>query len=110
MANRVLDSAERYTKRIARQQRAGVDLSGRPIGPALEALDKTMALAFDEHFAFQNAQARAHAMGRLTTEEATTVYAALGETVSTTNGGWSAHVGLPLKLTITQLMGELIAA
>ena len=108
MANRILDAAARYTDRIEKQRDAGVSLDGKPIGPALDALDEAMALTFSEHAAFQNAQAQAHAGGRITTDEAQTVYVALGESVSSKNGGWAKHVELPLKVTITQLISELI--
>src|SRR6266508_3864676 len=50
-------------------------------------LEDKMAVSFEEHFAFQNAQARAHVTGKLTTDEAQTVYIALGEVGSASNGG-----------------------
>lgn len=108
MANRILDAAARYAGRIETQRKAGVSLDGKPIGPALERLDENMALTHSEHYAFQTAQAQAHAGGRITTDEARTVYVALGESMSSSNGGWGKHVELPLKVAITQLISELI--
>jgi hypothetical protein len=72
-------------------------------------LDATMAVAFDEHFAYQQQQARAHASGTLTTDEAQVVYVALGEVGSTANGGWAAGTDTPTKVAVTMLMGELLA-
>ena len=75
---------------------------------ALTAFDESLALEFLEHFRYQQAQAEAHASGKLTTEEAMVVYRALGEEMSTTNGGWQPHVDTALKVTITNLMAQLL--
>jgi hypothetical protein len=72
-------------------------------------LDEAMAVAFDEHFAFQNAQARAHVEAKLTTDEAQLVYIALGEVGSVENGGWAAATDTPTKVAVTMLMGQLLA-
>lgn len=96
--------ANRITKHVAsvRTKLAdiGVDASAK--------LDAEMAVDFSEHFAFQNAQARAHVEGKLTTEEAQTVYIALGEVGSDANGGWSAGTDLATKVSVTMLMGQLL--
>jgi hypothetical protein len=76
---------------------------------ALADLDATLAVTFEEHFAFQNAQARAHVTGLLTTDEAQVVYVALGEVGDPGNGGWAAGTDLATKVVVTQLMGELLA-
>ena len=107
--NRIVKGASNYQKRIDKCMEEGVDLQGIPIEEALEKLDKTMALGFSDHFEFQNLQARAHASGQLTTEEAQTVYIALGEVMSSKNGGWQPHVDLAMKTTITQIIGELVS-
>lgn len=73
------------------------------------ALDANMAVEFDEHFAFQNAQARAHLTGKLTTDEAQIVYVALGEVGSPSNGGWAAETDTATKVAVTLVMGELLA-
>ncbi len=61
-----------------------------------------------EHFAYQEAQARAHVSGRITADEAMVVYRALGEVMASKNGGWQSHVDTALKVSITMLMGTLI--
>jgi hypothetical protein len=75
---------------------------------ALVDFDSTLDLDFEEHYTYQNAQAHAHAAGRLSTEEAQTVYWALGEGMSAENGGWQPHVDTALKVTVTSLMAELL--
>ena len=72
-------------------------------------LEKGMSLKFDDHFQYQEIQARAHASGKQTLDEAQVVYMALGEVMSTKNGGWKDHVDLGLKIAITQLMAEVLA-
>jgi hypothetical protein len=73
-----------------------------------KGLDETLAVSFDEHFQFQQLQARAHAMGNLSTDEAQIIYVALGEVGSPDNGGWAAGTTLATKVVVTQLMGELL--
>jgi hypothetical protein len=72
-------------------------------------VDKNLDLIFEEHFAFQNAQARAHASGIISTEVAQVIYNALGEVMASENGGWQPNVSTARKQAITQLMSELIA-
>jgi hypothetical protein len=73
-------------------------------------VDKNLDLIFEEHFAFQNAQARAHASGIISTEVAQIIYNALGEVMAepTENGGWQPNVSTARKQSITQLMSELM--
>lgn len=73
------------------------------------ALDETLALTFEEHFTFQQVQARAHAEGVITTDEAHLVYVALGEVGSPANGGWADETDTALKALVTQVVGELLA-
>ena len=73
--NRVLAAAERMRAALASGQK--IDGSG-PIEADLTALEADQNLTFTEWFAFQEAQARAHATGVLPTDEAQTVYVALG--------------------------------
>jgi hypothetical protein len=74
----------------------------------LAEIDKTLDLTFEEHFKFQELQAQNHAAGVLTTEAAQIVYASLGESMSSSNGGWTAGVDTATKFIVTQLMGELL--
>ena len=76
--------------------------------PGLDKLQGTMAIDFQEHVAYQNAQAQAHASGKLTLEEAHIAYRALGELHNDGNEGWAAGTDLATKVVVTQLMGELI--
>jgi hypothetical protein len=71
-------------------------------------IDKTLDITFQEHFQFQQTQAQFHAGGVLTPEAAQIVYAALGESLSSSNGGWSKGVDTATKFVVTQLMSELL--
>lgn len=101
--NRILAAAERM--RAAIQSGQKLDGSG-PITGDLTALEQDQNLSHMEWFAFQNAQAAAHASGKLTTDEAMTIYTALGGEVMPVNG-WSSGVDLALKLTIYSVCGQL---
>lgn len=74
----------------------------------ISTVDGTLALDFDEHFQYQEIQARAHASGQLSTDEALIIYAALGEVGSPSNGGWSADVDTATKLAITLAIQKLL--
>lgn len=80
------------------------------LSPAKQAsLDEEMAVTFEEHFAYQNAQARAHLMNVLDLDEAQIVYTALGEVGDPSNGGWASETDTPTKVVVTLLMGELLS-
>ncbi len=72
------------------------------------ALDEAMAVGFEEHFQYQTEQARAHADGLLTTDEARILYVALGEVGSPENGGWAAGTDTATKVVVTRLMLEIL--
>jgi len=101
MANRILDCADGYTQKIKDQATKET---------ALIELEKSLSVTFQDHFDYQQLQARSHALGTLTTEEAQTIYIALGEAMSTQNGGWQSHVKLPLKIAITLMIEKLAKA
>lgn len=105
MANRIEAAIATYQRKLDGLN--GVGLDGKP----LSELDRKLSLTFSEFTAFQNAQARAHAAGVLTTEEAHTVYRLLGGEVyrRNGNGGWPKGVTLVQKLVVTKLMAELMA-
>ena len=107
--NRIVKGASNYQKRIDECLEKGVDHQGKPIDEALETLAKTMALSFTDHFEYQNLQAQAHASGKISADEARTIYAALGEVMNSDNGGWQPHVDLAMKAMITQIMRELVS-
>lgn len=75
-----------------------------------QKLDKIFDLTFEEHFAYQEAQAHAFAAGILSLDEAQICYRALGELGSKSNGGWADGVTLEIKFVVTQTITELLKA
>lgn len=73
-------------------------------------LDTAMAVDASEHFAFQTAQSRAFAAGNLAADEAQLIYASLGETCGSENGGWTVGTDTATKVVVTKVVGELIGA
>ena len=106
--NRIDAAIERQQGRIDALVESGVDLKGQPIDASLENMDATLALTVKDHADFQTCQSRANAMGTLNTDEALTIYNALGEWHNADNGGWQDGVSLATKVIITQAMGELL--
>lgn len=92
MANRIRQAAGRYDKLLA-----GKSSRER------EDLYKLVELSGMEGPTYQTWQARAHAQGLITLEEATTIYAALGGEAAE----WDPTSSLALRLAITQTMKEL---
>jgi hypothetical protein len=76
---------------------------------AVAKLDADMNVEAYEHFQYQEEQARAHVSGKLTADEALIVYNALGEVGSQSNGGWASGTDTATKVSVTLLMGELVA-
>lgn len=95
--NRIATAVERVRARLA-------DLDPEKVAE----LDKGMSLEAFEHFEYQNVQARAHVEQTLTTEEAQTIYVALGEVGSAANGGWAEGTDTATKVAVTQAIGELL--
>ena len=106
--NRIDEAIGRQQGRIDKLIESGVDLKGRPIEASLENMHNTMALTVKDHADFQNQQARANAMGKLNTDEALTIYNALGEYHNAKNGGWQDGVTLAAKVIVTQAVEELL--
>ncbi len=98
--NRVEAAIERYEVRIKALN--GVGLDGRKVSD----VEAGMALTFDDFFQYQQLQALAHATGKLTPDEAQTIYLALGG--EGFHGDWPVGTRLAVKLVVTQLMGELL--
>ena len=103
--NRVEDYAADIRRLIA----SGRKPNGDPIGD-VDALESELDLTFAERIAWQDAQALAHASGILSTAEAQTVYRAIGEAGSESNGGWPKRTDLAMKVTVTNLMAQIMAA
>jgi hypothetical protein len=96
--------ANRVTAAAAKAQRQIDSLNGKTLqGGSISDFEKSLDLETFEHFAYQEAQARAHANGTLSLPEAQTVYMALGE-----GGNWRKGTTLAMKVTITNLMLQLI--
>ena len=104
MSNRVLTAIERRREQLAR----GVKPDGTPITGDMEAAERSLDNTFADHAAYQTAQSRAHATGKITTDEAMTIYMALGEVPAA--DGWAAGTDLATKIVVTQVIGELIGA
>lgn len=102
MKNRIAEAIDRMRERLA----AGVKVDGTPIIADLAELERNMSNSVMEHFAFQNAQARAFAAGLINQAEAQTIYTALGEVPAA--DGWATGTDLATKVVITQVMGELV--
>lgn len=89
---------------------AGIRVKLETLAPEAAAnLDTEMAVDYSEHFAYQEEQARAHASGKLTADEALIVYNALGEVGSDANGGWAKGTDTATKVSVTLLMTELVS-
>jgi hypothetical protein len=70
------------------------------------ALSKTLTLDLDEYVKFQNLQAGAHASGRLSVDEAQTIYLALKNWLADERDTGAATIAA--RFVVTQLMGELL--
>lgn len=92
---------------------AGILLSGKNAQTGVPfdivKVDRNLDISFEEHFAFQQTQAESHVSGVISPEVAQIIYNALGESMSSSNGGWKAGVTTARKQAITQLMSELMA-
>ena len=97
-------TAERLSNMIATAR----EKVGKLSVSELADLDNGMAVEFDEHYEYQQLQARFHATGMLTPEAAQIVYIALGECGSVNNGGWATNTDTATKVIVTQLMHELL--
>lgn len=104
--NRLIPRIEHVRDCLARRVR--ID-NGKPLPASLDLTQWAHNLDNSplEHFAFQNAQARAHAKGLITTDEAQTIYMALGEVPA--SDGWASGTDLATKLIVTEVMAEIMA-
>ena len=107
-SNRIDEAIGRQQGRIDALIKSGVDLKGNPIRASLENMENTMALTVKDHVDFQNQQVGANAVGKLNSDEALTIYNALGEYHNDANGGWQDGVTLATKVIVTQVVSELL--
>lgn len=95
--NRIEEKVLAYEKRIASSGRTPAELAD---------LNLKMANSFSDHAQFQELKSHAQMQGILTLDEAMTVYSILGE--FPTKDGWASGASLAQKITVSQLMGELL--
>jgi hypothetical protein len=74
----------------------------------LEKLEAALDITYEDHFEYQKTQSMAHALGKITTDEAHVIYKALGEGYTEANGGWANHTNFPTKLACTKIIEELL--
>ena len=101
--NRIAAAIGRYNAKI--EAMGGEDATGLN-GKRIGDLHADMALSLSEFVSFQNLQAQAHASGRITMGEAQLIYMALGGEAY--QGDWPEGTSLATKVTITQIMEELL--
>jgi hypothetical protein len=103
-----LDKYSAYEASIQSVLDSGVNAqTGAPIDTA--SLEANLDIDASEFFAYQELQARSHAAGKISPEVAMIIYRALGgEVQSSGNGGWAKGVTLARKVSITNLIGELV--
>jgi hypothetical protein len=98
--NRVQMAISRYEAKIAGLN--GVGLNGTP----LDDFEAGLKLSFEDFVGYQNAQSQAFVTGRISAEEAMTIFQALGG--DGFHGDWPKGTTLATKVAITQVVGELI--
>jgi hypothetical protein len=94
----------RITEMIAKKQ-ARI-YSGMATPEQLRKLETSMRTPTKDLIEYQSLQAQAHAMNKITSEEAQTVYKLLGGE-NPTEEKWN-KLSLPEKVAITQLMSEIL--
>jgi hypothetical protein len=103
--NRLLPRITKTRDQLARRVRRDNE-QPLPADFDLVAFERTLDNSLAEHFRYQQLQAEAHAMGRLTTAEAQTIYVALGDPPGV--NGWSEVADLATKLVVTEVLMELL--
>ena len=97
-SNRVVNAFERQKAEIERRLHEGIVTQER-----VDETHKAMDMSFEEFVRFQELKSLAQIEGILTFEEATSVYAALGETVEHFNSQ-PVHI----KAVLTKLFADLL--
>jgi hypothetical protein len=96
--NRVTIAIAKTEKQIEERIACGLATQDK-----VDTMHKTLDMAFDEYCAFQNLKSLASVSGKLTLEEAQTVYAYLGNTVEHFNAQ-----GIGVKVVLTKIYSELL--
>lgn len=77
----------------------------------IEALDESLGLSLEELFAFQEAKSIAHLTGRITAEEAMTIYQVLGsENAARDGAGWPYGTTIAARVVVYRACAELVLA
>jgi hypothetical protein len=100
MANRVEAGIAKFNEVIKAKLASGEITQSK-----LDEMNQSLDMDFDEYCKFQNAKSIASMDGRLSLEEAQTVYRYLGEMPSTFNGQT-----LAVKYVLTEVWGTLLKA
>lgn len=74
----------------------------------VDKIDKELDIDWQEHYTYQNCQAAAHVEQVISTDEASFMFRALGQTQSGNNGGWAKGVDTATKFTVTKMIQELL--
>ncbi len=74
-----------------------------------ETVKRKLDLTLAEFCKYQDEQAMAHAGGKITLEEAQTVYVALGGETFGSDGGWPRETDLATRIVVTKLVHELMS-
>lgn len=99
MANRIIAAIERQEQRIKENT-----IKNNLTPERLEKCRKDLDMQFDEYCQFQTMKSAAM-YGKLTPDEAQTIYGYLGESVETFNGQ-----SLAVKAVLTKVFAELLSA
>lgn len=98
--NRIAEAITAMEDNISELNGVGVD------GTPLSELDTD--LRFDEFVAFQNAQSRAFATGKVGMDEAQLLYRSLGGEMHHDGDGWPTDTSLATKIVVTKVCAELM--
>ena len=98
--NRIAEAIEATEAKISELD--GVGVNGKPLS------DLDTDLQFDEFCAFQNAQSRAFAGGKIGMDEAQLLYRSLGGEMHHDGDGWPTDTSLATKIVVTKVCAELM--
>jgi len=105
LSSRITELQDALDKRVG----AYGDKKGVPITEEqIRAMEDRSKISQEEHDAFQDTQAWAHASGFISTAEASVIYRSLGEVGSAGNGGWARGTSLGTKIIVQKILGELL--
>ena len=104
MANRIIEAIAKMKQQIADRLAQGIVTAAK-----VAEADKGMNIEFDEFVAFQNLKSQAHVMGKLSLEEAQTIYGYLGEAGPEHFNSQAIEVKAVLNKVLAELLQTKIA-